>query len=241
MAAPAKRRLKDGLRRVYDAGARLYLAPLLRYEWRHPPIPDNRERMFQFEFAMRAVARHQPADLLDVGAGLNSWPDLVASCGIRVTATDEVRGYWGSMFNRHFHVIPDDIVSSKLEGQWDMVTCLGVLTCIEDDAAAVRNLFRLVKPGGHLVATFAYKENEAVPNAYELPGATYGQGFRFICRMFSRAELDGWLRDNGGELEEQELYQVFAGDYWAQGERVAPRRVGAGDLHHYTAVSIRKL
>jgi SAM-dependent methyltransferase len=233
---------KNGLRRVYDAGARVYLSPILRHETRRPPIPKNRERMFQFEFAFRAIARHAPHDLLDVGTGTSSWPHLVASCGIRVTATDEIHRYYGSMFNRHYHVIEDDITDTCLDRQFDMVTCLGVLTCIEDDGPAVRNLFRLVKPGGHLVLTFAYKEQEAVPNAYRAPGATYGEDWRFICRMFSRTELDGWLRENGGELEEQELFQVFTGEYWATGERIEPPcRVGVEALHHYTAVSIRKL
>ena len=145
------------------------------------------------------------------------------------------------MFNRHFHVIPDDITASNLDRQFDMVTCLGVVTTIEDDRAAIANLFRLVKPGGHLVITMAYKENEAVPNAYAIPGATYGTDFRFICRMFSRAEVDAWLEAEGGDIELQEYFQVFTGPYWASGDRLEPpRRVGVDEPHHYTAISIRK-
>jgi SAM-dependent methyltransferase len=234
-------RLKAGVRRAYEAGGRLYLTPLLKREWRQPPIPELREYVFQFEFAMRAVARHMPREVLDAGSGMSSWPHLLASCGIRVTATDEMRSYWGSMFNRHYHVIPDDITATRLDRQFDMVTCLGVLTTIADDRPAVHNLFRLVRPGGHLVLTFAYKEDEAVPNAYALPGASYGPGYRFICRMFSRAEVDAWLAEEGGEIEEQEYFQVFSGPYWASGERLEPpRRVRVDEPHQYTALSIRK-
>jgi SAM-dependent methyltransferase len=234
--------LKGALRRAYEAGERLYLAPLLKREWRTPPIPELREYVFQFEFAMRAVARHMPRELLDAGSGMSSWPHLLASCGIKVTATDEMRSYWGSMFNRHYHVIPDDITATRLDRQYDMVTCLAVLTTIADDRPAVRNLFRLVKPGGHLVLTFAYKEEEAVPNAYAIPGAAYGQDFGYICRMFSRLELEAWLTENGGEIEDQEYIEVFSGDYWASGERLpAPRRVAREDKHHWTAVLIKKL
>lgn len=234
-------RVKGAARWAYETGARLYLAPLLKREWRHPPIPELREYVFQFEFAMRAVARHMPREVLDVGSGVSSWPHLLASCGIRVTATDEIRTYWGSMFNRHYHVVADDITATRLDRRFDLVTCLGVLTTIADDGAAVHNLFRLVRPGGHLVLTFAYKEDEAVPDAYALPGATYGARYRFICRMFSRAELDGWLAAEGGELEEQEYFQVFSGPYWASGERVEPpQRVRVDEPHQYTAVLIRK-
>ena len=236
--APA---LKGSLRRAYEAGARLYLGPMLRREWQHPPIPELREYVFQFEFAMRAVARHMPREVLDAGSGVSSWPHLLASCGIRVTATDEMRSYWGSMFNRHYHVIPDDITATRLDRQFDLVTCLGVLTTIEDDRPAIANLFRLVRPGGHLVLTVAYKEDEAVPNAYALPGATYGTGYRFIARQFSRAEVDAWLEAEGGEIELQEYFQVFTGLYWASGERLEPpRRVAVGEPHQYSALCIRK-
>jgi len=234
--------LRSGIRRTYEAGARAYLGPLLEREWRLPPIQELKEYVFQFEFALRAVARHMPRELLDAGSGMSAWPHLVAECGIRVTATDEISSYWGSMFNRHYHVIADDITASKLDRQFDMVTCLGVLTTIEDDGAAVHNLFRLVKPGGHLVLTIAYNEDEAVPNAYALPGATYGEDYRFICRMFSRAEVDGWLAAEGGEIEEQEYFRVFSGRYWASGERLEPPlRVGVDEPHQYTALSIRRL
>jgi SAM-dependent methyltransferase len=234
-------RVKTGLRRAYEAGARLYLGRLLEREWRFPPIAELREYVFQFEFAMRAVARHMPRELLDAGSGVSSWPHLLASCGIRVTATDEMRSYWGSMFNRHYHVIPDDITASRLDRQFDMVTCLGVLTTIKDDRAAVANLFRLVKPGGHLVLTMAYKEDEAVPDAYKLPGATYGAGYRYICRMFSRAEVDAWLAAEDGVIEEQEYFRVFSGPYWASGERLEPPlRVRVDEPHQYTALVITK-
>src|SRR4051795_6373241 len=118
--------VKGGLRRAYEAGARLYLAPILRREWRYPPIQELREYVFQFEFAMRAVARHMPREVLDAGSGVSSWPHLLASCGIRVTATDEMRSYWGSMFNRHYHVIEDDLTYPKLQGQCTLVTSPGV-------------------------------------------------------------------------------------------------------------------
>jgi len=233
--------LKGAFRRAYETGARLYLGPALRREWRYPPIQELREYVFQFEFAMRAVARHMPREVLDAGSGVSSWPHLLASCGIRVTATDEMHSYWGSMFNRHYHVIPDDITASKLDRQFDMVTCLGVLTTIGDDRPAIANLFRLVRPGGHLVLTIAYKEDEAVPNAYALPGASYGQGFRFIARQFSRAEVDAWLAAGGGEIEEQEYFRVFRGEYWAGGERLEPPvRVSVDEPHQYSALCIRK-
>src|SRR3954470_3389764 len=213
-------------RRIYESGARLYLGPMLRHEARVPRVGELREYVFQFEFALRMVAKHLPRDVLDAGSGMSAWPHLLAECGVRVTATDEMRSYWGSMFNRHYHVIPDDITDSQLQGEFDMATCLGVLTTIEDDRAAIANLFRLCRPGGRVVLTVAYKEDEPVPNAYALPGATYGQGFPYIARQFSRSDVDDWLEAEGAELEEQEWFRVFEGVYWAEGARLAePQRV----------------
>ena len=233
-------RLKQTLRRLHDAGQRLYLGPVLRREQRLPAVPAIGEYLFQFEFALRAVARHAPRELLDVGSGLSAWPRLLAETGIRVTATDEMRSYWGSMFNRHYNVIPDDITNTRLDRQFDMVTCLGVLTTIADDKPAVRNLFNLVKPGGHLVLTFAYKDDRPIPNAYAFPESTYGQNARFICRMFSRAEVEGWLAEHGGELEEAEFFRVWTGELWTFGERLHPPvRVGPEEAQ-YAAVSITK-
>jgi SAM-dependent methyltransferase len=238
MAVDVNTRVKRGLRRAYETGARLYLAPILKREWEFPPIRELREYVFQFEFAMRAVARHMPREVLDAGSGMSAWPHLLASCGVRVTATDEIDGYWGSMFNRHYYVQQDDITETRLHRQYDMVTCLGVVTCIEGDRAALRNLFALVKPGGHIVVTCAYRRNEPVPNAYAIPGASYNQPF--ICRMYSQAEIDGWLAENGGELELQEHFRVFTGEYWAHGRRLEPPVRCVPEEAQYTALCIRK-
>jgi SAM-dependent methyltransferase len=241
MAVDVNTRLKRGLRLAYESGARMYLKPILKREWQFPPIQELREYVFQFEFAMRAVARHMPRDVLDAGSGMSAWPHLLASCGVRVTATDEIDGYWGSMFNRHYYVQQDDITQTRMDRQYDMVTCLGVVTCIEDDRAALSNLFALAKPGGHIVITCAYKRDEAVPNAYALRGATYGQGYPFICRMYSQAEIEQWLASNGGELDLQEHFRVFEGEYWADGNRLEPPVRCAPEDAQYTALCIKKL
>jgi SAM-dependent methyltransferase len=144
-------------------------------------------------------------------------------------------------FNRHYYVIRDDITDTRLDRQFDCVTCLNILALVEDHRAALRGMFSLLRPGGFLIISCPYNEHEFVPDAYSLPGAGYGQDRPVLCRQYSRAELDGWLAENGGVLVEQELYRCFSGKYWTMGERIVPPEpAGKDDPHHMTCLLIRK-
>ncbi len=144
-------------------------------------------------------------------------------------------------FNRHYHVVRDEVTSPRLTQQFDCVTCLSVLELIDDHRAAVRGMFSLLKPGGFLILSFPYNHRRFVENAYSLPGAGYGKDYPFICRQYSRSEVDDWLSENGGHLVERELYRCFTGEFWAAGARISPPvRVSADELHHMACVCIQK-
>jgi 2-polyprenyl-3-methyl-5-hydroxy-6-metoxy-1,4-benzoquinol methylase len=235
--------MKRQLLNVYRLLGRWYLAPWLRREWRRHPAPRISERPVEYAFALGWLARLCPGQVLDVGCGLSSWPHLMASCGFCVTALDEPGDYWHGhlFFNRHYHVVRDDITHSRLGQLFDFITCLSVLEHIPDHPAAVQGMFRLLKPKGHLVLTVPYNETQPLPNAYGLPGGITPAYPDDLCQVFSRAQLAGWVKENAGEIREQEYYRVFSGPQWGMGERVLPSRlVSREEPHHLTCVLIQK-
>jgi hypothetical protein len=102
-------------------------------------------------------------------------------------------------------------------------------------------MVELTEPGGHLALTFPYNESEYHPNAYDLPGSSYGQQNPFVTQIYSRAEVDRWLAATGTELVDQEYWRVFSGDHWTVGKHVYPfERVGRDDLHHLTCLLVKR-
>lgn len=200
------------------------------------------ERPVELGFLFVKLRELYPRTVLDVGTGTTALPHLMRNCGFLVTASDNVRDYWPSgMLNRHYHVVDDDITDTRLSGKFDLITCISVLEHIRKPDDAMRNMFSLLAPGGHLILTFPYNERNYVENVYELPGSSYGQGAQFITQSYSRTELDRWLRDNHAKVLDQEYWQFWAGDHWTVGEQIIPpRRVTAEDKHQLTCVLIRK-
>jgi SAM-dependent methyltransferase len=236
--------LKSVARQAYETGARLYLTPILRREAGTSLTTNINEGSLAQATALLALTEAAAREVLDVGTGLVSWPQFLTDCGFHVTAIDRYSksDYWGFRpFNRHFLVQEDDITNPRLRRQFDAVTCMHVLMAIEDNDAAVAGMFSLVKPGGLIILSFPYNELRSVPNVYALPEAGYGQNFRFPCRVYCRADIDRWLRDNPAELVLQERYRVWTGELWTMGERVPPRKVSAEEPHHFSTVVIRKL
>jgi SAM-dependent methyltransferase len=236
-------RLRSAILRLQQAGVHAFLTPLLRSEWEHSRALEINEGAVGYQVALRALTTHTPREVLDVGTGTTAWPQLLVGCGFRVTAIDEVASYWGAagFFNRHFYVQRADIRHSILQRRFELITCLNVLSTISDHQAAISGMFRVLRPGGHLVLSFPYNETQSVDNAYRLPDAGYGQNARYRCRIYSRTEIDTWLREHPAELVEQEYYRVFTGDYWTVGARLSPLRVTVNDLHHFTTIVIRRL
>jgi len=209
--------------RLYRTLGRLYLAPMLLLEWKRQPYDSINERSIEYGFALKWLSRICPAEVFDVGPGQSAWPQIMAKCGFRVTAIDKVTGYWKSgYFNRHFYVMNDDITNPKTTKQFDFITCISVLEHIPNHQDAVSGMFKLLKPGGHLLLTIPYNEKQYIGNVYKLPGAGYGQNFPHICQVYSRKEIDAWLRENQGEIIEQEYYRIFSGDFWTFGKRIYP-------------------
>ena len=228
---------------INEAVAGFLLRPVLYRDWLKPQHVGMNERPAEYAFALDALMAAAPDTVLDVGPGTSSWPHLLSNCGFRTTAIDKVEGYWTGLYaNRHYRVVRDDVTRPAVKGPFDAVTCLSVLEHIPDHAAAVRGMLALLRPGGTLVLTFPYSETRYVEDVYRVPGASYGADYPFICRMYSRAQVDEWLAASpGAVVVEQRWWEAFTGDMWAHGERLRPPRPTTREgRHHLTGIAIRK-
>lgn len=233
--------MKKLFRRTYHRLGQAYLKRLLNQESQHRQQGAINERPVEYAFAFKHLGEKCTGPLLDVGPGLSSWPHLLANCGFDVTASDKVDGYWTDYFNRHFPVVQDDITRSDMEKRFQFITCLSVLEHIADCDMAIREMHRLLLPGGYLMLTFPYNESQYSENIYAHPEAGYGKDAPFITQVFSRAEIDRWVDLTGMRVLEQEYYRCFTGEFWTMGKRVTPSIPSDADsAHHLTCILLQK-
>lgn len=239
---PAKQAIKavmvDPVRNALNS----YITSVCRDEYENQQFHRFNERPVEFGYVFRKVGELYPKTILDVGTGTTALPHLLRNCGHLVTATDNVRDYWPEgMVNRHYWVVDDDITSTKLDTQYDLVTCISTLEHIKDFDSAVRNMLRLTKPGGHLIITCPYNELKYCENCYELPDSAYGKGEPYVTQSYSRRDIDRWCETNGATLIDQEFWQFWTGELWTQGKQIVPPvRSSSKEPHQHTCMLLRK-
>lgn len=231
-------RVKEGVSRLLSR----YDARLCRQEFEEQAFLRFNERPVEFAFVFRTLQELYPRTVLDVGTGTTALPHLLRHCGCLVTASDNMRDYWPpGTVNRHWHVVDDDINSTRLSPGFDLVTCVSVLEHIQTPDRAVRSMLSLLAPGGHLLMSFPYTEGAYVANVYDLPGSSYGKDAPYVTQSYSRMELDRWIGADDGIIVEQEYWRFWSGDQWTVGEQeIPPKRVAVGDKHQLTCVLIQK-
>jgi 2-polyprenyl-3-methyl-5-hydroxy-6-metoxy-1,4-benzoquinol methylase len=217
---------------------------ICRLEFERQSFDVFNERPVEFGFVFRQLAKLYPQTVLDVGTGTTALPHLIRNCGCLVTASDNIKDYWPSgMYNRHYHVINDDITDSCISDKFDLITCISVLEHVQNYQSAVKNMFTLLNPNGHLIMTFPYSESLYIRNVYELPGSNaFNKNIPYITQSYSRNELSGWCVINGGKIVEQEYWQFWDGDYWTVGNRIIPPlKVNSNEKHQLTCIIIQKV
>jgi len=230
---------RRGTKKLHDR-----LETLCRQDWECQDERPFNERPVEYAFVFSQIARWYPEHVLDVGTGDSSLPHLMSFCGCNVSAIDNVRDFWpAGMLNRHFLVEDDDITKPHTKRSFDLITCISVLEHIEDFDAAMRGLFGLLSPGGHLVMSFPYSEKRFVDNVYKLPESdAAGRDVPYICRSYSRRELDHWLKESGAEIVEQAFFRFWEGECWSEGKQIVPPTpAGPDDSHQLTLLSMRRI
>lgn len=194
------------------------------------------ERTVEYAFLLKWLAAIYPGTLLDVGSGQKVLPALIANCGVKVRAIDKA-----VVKNKYFDKVEKlDISQKVVDGKFDFISCISTLEHVTDYDSAVRNMVSMLNPNGHLCMTFPYNEETYIENVYKLEGSGYGQGAEFHCRVYCHDNIAQWAEDNKLQLIDQELWQVFTGEYWTFGERlIPPKPVWSIQLHHLTCVLYR--
>ncbi|MHB1937799.1 MAG: class I SAM-dependent methyltransferase [Acidobacteriaceae bacterium] len=89
-----------------------------------------------------------PATVLDFGAGIGTFSGSLPIAPSRVTCVEPDAEARGMLAARGFRVAPD--LHGLPDGAFSYAFTLNVLEHIEDDAAAVAGLYRVLAPGGRL-------------------------------------------------------------------------------------------
>jgi len=230
------------LKRPLHAFGKWYSGEATRREYHAQRFVHINERPIEFGFVFKKLLECCPTTVLDVGTGKTALPHLMRNCGFLVTATDNIVDYWpAGMYNRHYHVINDDITKTTIKETFDFITCISVLEHVKHHEAAVRNMIELLNQKGHLALTFPYSERTYVPNVYKLPDSSYGKDAPYVCQSLSREEIDHWMLDNRAKIVDQEYWRFWEGDFWTCGKQeLPPRQVSKTEGHQLTCILITR-
>lgn len=129
------------------------------YPW---PVDNlhNWSRWWEYSFAWLNL-KHlagKGVRILDIGPGLTFWPIFLADKGFEVTAIDKDERIkkWAEAArqNRKLKFVTGDIAKTKLSYKsFDAVTNISVIEHISDKEGAIKEIYRLLKPGGKLINT----------------------------------------------------------------------------------------
>jgi 2-polyprenyl-6-hydroxyphenyl methylase/3-demethylubiquinone-9 3-methyltransferase len=158
-------------------------------------------------------SRLPTARVLDVGCGAGLLSEALAREGARVTALDlspelvdiAKLHLLESGLTVDYRLQSVESIAAEMPESFDVVTCMEMLEHVPDPESVLRSCATLLKPGGKLFVSTLNRTPLAF--AVAIVGAEYVAGLvpkgTHEYRSFIRpAELAGWLRDAGLQLED---------------------------------------
>ena len=153
-------------------------------------------RRWEYPFALAAVEGHARAldapEVLDAGSGFTFFPFTVADriASMRVTCTDldeRLAARFAAAGHPRVGFRAGDLAAGLdvPDGTYDVALCISVLEHVRDRPAALRELRRVLRPGGLLVLSF----DVSVDGAYPIPPPEAEELLAELRRLFPDAEV----------------------------------------------------
>ena len=160
-------------------------------QWEYPYVLAN----------LPAVGRRR--QVLDAGCGFGCFPFVLADRGFDVHACDRSARVGrrlqrvAARRGRSIRFSSEDLTRTRYPaGRFDDITCISVLEHTRDPVAVVRELGRILKPGGHLLLTF----DVSVDGKRQIPVGRARQVIRAMDQSFESVHpfLDKELEQASG-------------------------------------------
>jgi len=149
--------------------------------------------------------------VLDVGCGGGLLCEAMAARGARVTGIDASvaaiaaaeRHAVGGSSGIDYHAMTLEQFAENNRGGFDAVTCMELLEHVPDPAALIAAAARVLRPGGHIIASTINRTARAWLGA--IVGAEYllrllPRGTHHYARFIRPSELAAWMRAAGFEV-----------------------------------------
>jgi ubiquinone/menaquinone biosynthesis C-methylase UbiE len=156
----------------------------------------------------------RPGSVLELGCGPGRYVALLAQLGHRVVGVDPVSYPTWPLIQMHLAVdLRSGIKAEELpfpDAHFDHVACLGALLYFPDDKQALREIRRVLKPGGRLIVRTVNSNNfYTAVTGRKLDPASHN--------LYAEDELRSLLETEGFKVANSFTYGFwppFATDYW---------------------------
>lgn len=177
--------------------------------WGDPPVPHAQVAAALFATSGAAVVLDLPCgDGRNLPQLAKGAPIVLAGdTSLNAMAIAERVARKAGIRDKVVFVEVDAFASGLLDNSADGIFCWDLLGHLTKPADALRELYRITRPGGHIVANMWTMNDCQVsdPNIREIAPKEYIDHFDFYCRFYDRADLDALLAEVGMAVESAEV------------------------------------
>jgi SAM-dependent methyltransferase len=175
-------------------------------------------------------------ECVEVGPGIGTFTERLLDVGVTrlllIEPDSELAGVLGERFGRDPRVtvapesVPGSPTLARRSGEWDFVLCQNVLEHVRDDAAALAEIARALRPGGRLALLVP-----AGPRLFGSLDRAYGHE-----RRYTRDRLTTLIRAAGLVLADLYAFNLLGVAGWWVRSRAGATTLGRRSLRVYEAL-----